>query len=265
VAFQHKVISPSLGASRNATFDKTKPDNSMVEGISDQKYEIPNMKNSYVLADFHIPISAWRSVTSSTLAFAHECFIDEMAVKANKDPLAFRLEMLTTESDTKKVLNKLKEVSEWDKPLPKGWGRGIAQYEFFAGLCGQVVVVSSKATGEVKVEKVYAVIDLGTVVNPDNVKAQVEGGIVMGLVAATKDGIRFENGKSVQTNFHNNRMLRINEMPEIEVHIIADGGPTIKGVGEPGLPPLAPALGNAIYAATGKRMRRLPVDLSKIS
>jgi isoquinoline 1-oxidoreductase beta subunit len=212
----------------------------------------------------HIPMAAWRSVTSSTLAFAHECFIDEMAIKARKDPLAFRFEMLTKESDTKKVLNKLKEVSGWDKSLPKGWGRGIAQYEFFAGLCGQVVEVSSQSNGAVKIEKVFAVIDLGTVVNPDNVKAQVEGAIVMAIVAATKDGIRFENGKSVQTNFNNYRMLRINEMPLIEVYILADGGPVIKGVGEPGLPPLAPALCNAIYAATGKRIRKLPFDLNKL-
>ncbi len=265
IAFQHKVISPSLSASRNANFDTSKPDNSMIEGISEQKYEIPNMKNQYVYSEFHIPISAWRSVTSSTLAFAHECFIDEMAVKAKKDPLTFRLDMLTKESDTKKVLQKIKEISGWDKPLPKGWGRGVAQYEFFAGLCAQVVEVSTKSNGTIKVEKVYAVIDLGTVVNPDNVQAQVEGGIVMGLVAATKDGIRFENGKTVQTNFNNNRMLRINEMPVIEVHIIADGGPVIKGVGEPGLPPLAPALCNAIYAATGRRIRKLPVDINNFS
>ncbi len=264
VAFQHKVISPSLGASRNPKFDNTKPDGSMVEGISDQDYELPNMKNHYVFAEFHIPVAPWRSVTSSTVAFAHECFIDEMAGKAGKDPMAFRLELLTKDSDTKRLLNKLKEVSSWDKPLPKGSGRGVAQYKFFAGLAGYVVEVSAQKDNGVKIEKVYAVIDLGTVVNPDTVKAQVEGAMVMALTAATKTGITFENGATKQTNFNNNPILRINEMPPIEVHILAEGGSTIKGVGEPGLPPFAPALANAIFAATGKRIRKMPFDLSNV-
>ena len=261
IAFQHKVIAPTI--EYNPKYDRTKTDRTMTEGISEQKYEIPNMKNMFVLSDTHIPLAAWRAVTSTTLAFAHECFIDEMAVKAKKDPMEFRLEMLTKDSDTKKVLEKLKEVSNWSKPLPKGWGRGVAQYEFFAGLGGYVVEVSKKGTG-IKIEKVYAVIDLGTVVNPDTVKAQVEGAAVMALTAAIKSGITFDKGKTVQTNFHNNQLVRINEMPNVEVHILANGGPTIKGVGEPGLPPFAPALCNAVYAATGKRIRKLPFDINKV-
>jgi isoquinoline 1-oxidoreductase beta subunit len=172
--------------------------------------------------------------------------------------------MLTKESDTKTILQKLKEVSHWDKPLPTGWGRGVAQYEFFAGQAGYVVEVSKKGTG-IKIEKVYAVIDLGTVVNPDTVEAQVQGAAVMALTAAIKSGITFEKGETVQSNFHNNQLVRINEMPKVEVHILANGGPKIKGVGEPGLPPFAPALCNAIYAATGKRIRRLPFDINKIA
>ncbi|WP_420147309.1 molybdopterin cofactor-binding domain-containing protein [Spirosoma sp.] len=265
VAFQHKVISPSIDATMNEKYDKTKPDGTMLEGTGEQKYEIPNLSTRYVHSDVHIPLTYWRSVTSSTVAFAHECFLDEMAHKAGQDPLAFRLSLLTKNSDAQRVLKKLKEVSNWDKPLPAGKGRGVAQWEFFAGLAGQVVEVSKNKSGGVTVDKVYCVIDLGTVVNPDTVKAQVEGAIAMALTAATKDGITFENGRAKQTNFDANRMLRINEMPEVEVHILAEGGPTIKGVGEPGLPPLAPALANAVFAATGKRVRRLPFDLEKIA
>ncbi|HXD79894.1 MAG TPA: molybdopterin cofactor-binding domain-containing protein, partial [Puia sp.] len=264
VAFQHKVISPSIGATMEEKRNETGESSSMTEGISSQKYELPNMKNEYVFAGIPIPLAAWRSVTSSTVAFAHECFIDEMAVRAGKDPMSFRLDtLLTKDSDTKKLLIKLKEVSGWDKPLPKGWGRGVAQYEFFAGLAGYVVVVSSQGEG-VKIEKVHAVIDLGTVVNPDMTALQMEGAATMALSAATKNGITFKGGQTEQTNFHNNPVVRINEMPAVEVHILADGGPVIKGVGEPGMPPFAPALANAIFAATGKRIRRMPFDLNKV-
>jgi isoquinoline 1-oxidoreductase beta subunit len=263
IAFQHKVISPSYLEAMRPDFDKAKVDKIMIEGIGEQAYEIPNLKTSYVRADYHVPIAAWRSVTSSTVAFPHECFIDELAHKAKKDPMDFRLELLSQSSDAKRVLLKLRELSNWDKPLPKRHGRGVAQWEFFAGLCAQVVEVTYNKDHSIKINKVIAVIDLGEVVNPDNVKNQVEGGIIMALGAAIKPGITLEKGVVMQHNFYDSPVIRINEAPEIEVHILAEGG-KVKGVGEPGLPPFAPALANAIFAATGKRIRTMPFDIGKV-
>lgn len=260
VSFQHKVISPGFMDSVIPNWDKTKLDSMMTEGISAQEYDIPNMKNSFVFADYHVPMAAWRSVTSSTLAFAHECFIDELAHKAKKDPLDFRIELQSTNTDTKRVLKKLREITNWDKPLPAGKARGVAQWDFFAGLSAQAVEVSLAKNGAVSVDKVYVVIDLGTVVNPDNVKAQVEGAVLMALSAAIHPAITLKNGVVEQKNFDTNPVTRMSEAPEVIVEIITEGA-KIKGVGEPGLPPFAPALGNAIFALTKKRLRKLPLEI----
>ncbi len=264
LAFQHKVIGPNFHESLFKTFDKTRLDPSMVEGIGSQDYEIPNLKTSYVKTESHIPGAAFRSVVSSTICFPHECFIDEMAYKAGKDPMDFRLNMVADTSDTKKLLQKLKEVSNWNQPLPKHKGRGVAQWKFFGCQCGYVVEVSyDPVRKSIKIDKVIALIDVGVAVNPDNIKNQVEGAVVMALSAATSPGITFKNGIVEQNNFYDNPVPRINEVPPVEVHVLADGG-RIKGVGEPGIPPFAPALANAIFAATGKRLRKMPFDLHRL-
>ena len=260
VSFQHKVISPGFMDSAMPNWDKTKLDNMMTEGISSQEYQFPNMKNNFVFADYHVPMAAWRSVTSSTLAFAHECFVDELAVAAKKDPLDFRISLQPANSDTLRVLKKLRQMTNWDKPLPAGKARGVAQWDFFAGLSAQAVEVSLAKNGAISIDKVYVVMDLGTVVNPDNVKAQVEGAVIMALGAATQPGITLKNGKVEQTNFDTSPVIRMNQAPEIIVEIITEGA-KIKGVGEPGLPPFAPALGNAIFALTKKRLRKLPLEI----
>lgn len=263
MAFQHKVVAPSIGYDNFGSKDPGKrEDEGAMEGIKDSAYEFPNVTYHNIYAETTMPLGWWRAVYSTTTAFAHESFIDEMAHAAKKDPLQFRLSLINKNTRMKKLLTFLGEKSGWTKPLTKGWGKGIAIWQFFAGQAGHVVYVS-KNNGQIKIEKIVAVIDCGLAINPDNVKAQVEGATVMALMAALKDEITFEGGKAVQTNFNNYRMMRIHEIPPIEVHILP-GADKPDGVGEPGLPPLAPALGNAIFAATGKRIRQLPFRLEEV-
>ncbi len=261
IAFRHKVIGPNFHESlfKNRGGDRLDP--SMVEGIGSQDYDIPNLKTSYVKTESHIPGAAFRSVVSSTIAFPHESFIDEMAYKAGKDPMDFRLGMVADTSDTKKLLQKLKELSNWGQPMSKHKGRGVAQWKFFGCQCGYVVEVTYDPIEKlIKIDKVTAVIDVGIAVNPDNVKNQVEGAVIMALSSATKPGITFKNGVVEQNNFYDNPVPRINEAPPVEVYVLADGS-RIKGVGEPGIPAFAPALANAIFAATGTRLRKMPFEL----
>lgn len=234
------------------------------EGMNqeDSPYAIPNRAHKFVLAETDIPVVWWRSVYGSTNVFATESFTDELAHAAKKDPLALRVAMLKDSPRFIEVLRLLKEKSGYGKPLPKGQALGIAISRTFETICAHAVLVSKKGAG-VKIEKVTSVIDCGIAINPDQVRAQTEGNIVMGLSAALKEPITIEGGEVVQTNFHQFTPLRINEMPKVEIHIVANElDPT--GVGEPGLPPVAPALCNAIFNLTGKRIRKLPFDLGNI-
>ncbi|WP_316803730.1 xanthine dehydrogenase family protein molybdopterin-binding subunit [Pedobacter nototheniae] len=222
---------------------------------------IPNVSFSEVQFETPVPVTFWRSVYASTNGFAYESFLDELAHEAKKDPLEFRKEYLKEER-CQKLIDKLEAVSGWNK-RKKNEGYGVAITECFSSTVGQVVKVSRGGNGKLKIDKVWAVMDCGWYVNPDIIKAQVEGSIIMALGAATMHEITFKDGLVQQKNFYDYIMPRIADIPEIEVHIMdndADAG----GVGEPGLPPFAPALTNAIFDLTGKRIRKLPFEMESI-
>ncbi|MDI5894922.1 molybdopterin cofactor-binding domain-containing protein [Flavobacterium algoritolerans] len=236
------------------------PNRSATEGFL--KPYVDNISNlSIVDIPFETPIPTmwWRSVYASTNGFAYESFMDELAAESAKDPITFRRTYLKDER-SRELLDKLEEVSGW-KNRSKGYG--VAITECFGSTVGQIVKVSKNAENKIQIDQVWAVIDCGWYVNPDIIKAQVEGSIVMALGAATIHEITFKDGKTVQNNFNTYKMPRITDIPPIEVYIMendADAG----GVGEPGLPPFAPALINAIFDLTGKRIRKLPFELAKV-
>jgi isoquinoline 1-oxidoreductase beta subunit len=191
------------------------------------------------------------------LAYAAQCFIDEMAFELNRDPLDLRLELYGARAA--EVIRLAAEKAEWGKPLPEGWGRGLAYHATFGVThVAYVAEVSVDANGNVRVHRVVAAVDCGQTVNPDNVKAQVEGGIAFGLTAALKAEATLQDGRIQQSNFHDYPILQMNEMPLVEVYIVeSDQRPS--GMGEMGVPPIAPAVANAVFAATGKRIRHIPI------
>ncbi len=204
-----------------------------------------------------LPTGYWRSVTNVPEAFAHECFLDELASELGRDPYELRLEMLPDRH--KAVVQLAAEKAGWGTPLPAGWGRGLAFHSTWGAThVAQVAEVSVSPAGAVRVHRVVCAVDCGIVINPDMVEAQMEGGIIFGLSAALMGEITVENGRVQQSNFHDYPILRMDESPVIEVHIVPSQE-LPQGIGEMGVPPIAPAVANAIFAATGKRIRRLPI------
>ena len=204
-----------------------------------------------------VPVQWWRSVGHSHTAFAMESLIDELADLTKKDPLEYRRALLKDHPRHLAALNLAAEKADWGKPLPAGVFRGIAVHESFGSYVAQVAEVSV-TDGEVKVHRMVSAIDCGLAVNPDSLKAQMESSISYGLGAALQSEITFKKGAVQQSNFHDYQVMRMSSMPKVEVYIVPSTE-KMGGVGEPGLPPVAPAVTNAIFAATGKRIRTLPI------
>jgi isoquinoline 1-oxidoreductase beta subunit len=260
VAWKHGIVCQSFAV--NTPFEnamiKDGVDRTAVEGAADLPYQIPNLAVSWQIAPAGVPVIWLRSVGHTHTAFVVECFLDELAHAAGKDPFEYRRALLAKHPRHKRVLELAADKAGWGMPLPEGRGRGIAVHESFESFVAHVAEVSVSVEGKVRVHRVVCAIDCGPVVNPDSIRAQMEGCIAFGLTAALYGEITFEDGRVKQRNFHDYPILRMNEMPAVEVHIV-ETTDKMGGVGEPGVPPVAPALANAIFAATGKRLRRLPI------
>jgi isoquinoline 1-oxidoreductase beta subunit len=265
IAWQHRIVCQSIaiGTSAEPFVVKNGLESLAVEGAENLPYSIPNIRVDWQRAPGGVPVHFWRSVGHSANAFVVESFIDELAHAAGNDPLEFRLSRLEKHPRQKKLLELVAEKSGWSKKPLEGRARGVAIHEAFGSLIAYVAEVSVSKTGHLRVHKVVGAVDCGSVVNPDGIRMQVESGVVFGLSAALYGAITFKNGRVEQSNFHDYPMLRIHEMPEIEVHL-GPSGDKMGGVGEVGVPPVAPALTNAIFAATGKRVRRLPIGAEEL-
>jgi isoquinoline 1-oxidoreductase beta subunit len=236
-----------------------------VEGLVNLPYAVPNLKVEAVLKDTHVPTMFWRSVGSSQNAFAIESFIDELAHEAGQDPYQFRRKLLAGKADFLNVLDTLAEKSNWSQKLPPGKGRGMAIHESFGTIVGECVEVAVDPKGKVRCERVVVAVDCGHVVNPRNVEMQIESGVIYGLTAALYDEITVKDGAIEQGNFDSYQMVKLADAPRIETYLALSGGSKWGGIGEPGTPPIAPALCNAIFAATGRRVRQLPVNKTDFS
>lgn len=264
-SFQAKMAAQNMNHQWSPVPDKTSFNDSTTEGFCENYFHnITNHSFGDIPTESPIPVMWWRSVYSSTNGFAYESFIDELAHLAGKDPLQFRKSHLGGERGERyiAILDKLEEMTGWkNKKKNEGWG--IAITECFSSIVGEAVKVSKDPAGKLKIDKVFAVMDCGLYINPDIVRAQIEGSIIMAYGATVTHETTFKDGKAVETNFHQYKMPRINDLPDMEIHIM-DNDEKPGGVGEPSLPPFAPALCNAIFDLTGKRIRKLPFNIVEV-
>lgn len=258
-AWSHKIVCPSIFARVFPQMMKNGIDSAAVEGVENMEYEVPNLAVEYVRFDSAVPVGFWRSVGSSHNAFTVESFVDELAFAAKKDPLEFRLGLLKNHPRARKVLEVAAEKAGWGKPLTQGRARGIAYHMSFGSYVAEVAEVSvDKNSGTIKVHKATCAVDCGPTVNPAIITAQMMGGLTMGLSAALKEKIEIANGGIKSENFSDYELLRMNEAPDVDVHIVKSNE-MVGGIGEPGVPPIAPAVANAVFQATGARVRQLPM------
>jgi len=223
-------------------------------------YTLPNFHVEYIRKEPPgIPTAFWRSVGPSHSVFVVESFIDELAAAAKRDPVAYRRALLDDAPRARAVLDLAAKKAGWGQPLPKGAGRGVSLQHVFGSYMAQVAEVEVANDGSVRVKRVVCAVDCGSVVNPNTIEAQVQGAVIFGISAALHGEITLKNGRVEQSNFDDYQVLRINEAPVIEVYIVAnDEAPG--GMGEPGTSAIMPAIANAVFAATGKRLRKLPID-----
>ena len=256
VAWHHVVRTFSIGAQLSgSTRRRGRPD--VVEGAVDVPYRAAAVRIDSAMPEVGVPLGWWRSVYSSQNAFAEESFVDEVALAAGKDPVAFRLEALPAGSRLRGALQLAAEKAGWGRSLPRGHGLGAACHSSFGSHVAEIAEVSLEGTHP-RVHRVVCAVDCGVALNPDSVEHQIEGAVVYGLSAALRGEITIAKGAVVQGNFDDYEPLRMNEMPRVEVHIVPSGEAP-GGLGEPGVPPIAPAVANALFAATGRRLRRLPL------
>ncbi|RIX49612.1 MAG: xanthine dehydrogenase family protein molybdopterin-binding subunit [Rhodocyclales bacterium GT-UBC] len=266
LGWKHRLVGQSIltGSPFESVMVKNGIDHVSVEGAANLPYAIPNMLvDLHTPTDIGVPVLWWRSVGSSHTAFSTEAFLDEVAAAAGEDPLALRQELLAERPRYLAVLKLAAEKAGWGSKLKAGKagerrGRGIAIHESFNSVVAQVAEVTVAKDGSLKVDRVVCAVDCGTAINPDNIRSQVEGGVGFALSAILHGEITLKEGRVEQGNFDGYAPLRINEMPKVEVHIVPSAAPPT-GIGEPGVPPVAPAVANAIAAATGKRVHRLPI------
>ncbi|CAK0756482.1 isoquinoline 1-oxidoreductase subunit beta [Gammaproteobacteria bacterium] len=271
LAWNQRIVGQSIitGTPFEAGMVKNGVDITSVEGAVNLPYTVPHFRVDLHSPRLAVPVLWWRSVGSSHTAFAVEACLDELAYLAGRDPVAWRRELLKDHPRHRSVLDLAAEQAEWNKPLAPGLpgekrGRGIAVHESFHSFVAQVAEVTVRADGSFRINRVVCAVDCGLAVNPDIIRAQMESGIVFGLTAACYGAITLHNGQVKQSSFRDYPLLRIDEMPRIEVHIVpSSANPT--GVGEPGTPVIAPAVANALFAATGQRLRRLPFKLTWIA